>query len=120
ASTATTLAKITDNQKIKSQCLEVVNKYDGLLRPNIMQRTVADKSVRLVSRAANFTDKSNRLFVWNRVWEKDIKKSGNAALQGNTKDEENLVQDVSHGNHVIEYIVTAHESGNKNWGRDDV
>jgi hypothetical protein len=32
----------------------------------------------------------------------------------------NIIQDVSHGNHVVSYIIAAYEFGNKNWTLADI
>ena len=55
----------------------------------------------------------NNAYVWNSTYD-DV--SGTDA-SGTKKS---VIQDVSHGNHVVAYIIAAHEFGDKNWSKTDI
>lgn len=96
ASTALVLNKISSNETIKKQTLELRNTFDGMLK-------------------GNFTPQgASRALSWNQTWNNKTK--GNAK----SKSKSELIQDVSHGNHIVEYLVSAYEFGNKNWTKEDL
>lgn len=87
------LAEITNNQEIKEQVIEVQRQYDLLLKRNLKIKKGA--------------------YIWNSTYD-DVK--GTDAY----KDKIVRVQDVSHGNHVVLYIISAYKLGNLNWTLLDV
>lgn len=93
AGVASYLNKITYDDKIKEQTIRVVQQYDRLLRRNLKIRRGA--------------------YVWNSTYDNV---SGTEALGSSSS----IIQDVSHGNHVISYVVAAYELGNTNWTKRDL
>jgi len=87
------LGALTKNQEIKNQTKEVQRQYDMLLKRNL-------KNV-------------NNAYIWNSTYD-DV--TGTNA-QGANKP---IIQDVSHGNHVVAYIIAAHEFGSPNWTKNDI
>lgn len=87
------LREISNNDSIKVQATELISQYDRLLRRNLELR--------------------NGAYVWNSTYN-DV--TGTDAI----RSAEVIVQDVSHGNHVISYVISAYELGNKNWRLDDL
>lgn len=87
------LAILTDNQKIKKQTTELQRQYDLLLKRNLKI--------------------SNGAYKWNSTYD-------NVNGTGAYKEKLKRIQDVSHGNHVVLYIVSAYELGNPNWTFKDV
>lgn len=90
------LEMITSNEEIQAQCRILYQSYDLLLRRNFRPHPL-----------------DNTAYVWNSTYD-DV--TGTFAV----KAEETLIQDVSHGNHVISYVVAAYELGNQNWKREDI
>ena len=93
AGVAMYLGKLTNNKVIKEQCSTYLNQYDILLKRNFKSK--------------------GQGYIWNSTYD-DV--TGTDA--GTSKTE--ITQDVSHGNHVISYIVAAYEAGNRNWTLDDI
>lgn len=87
------LGALTKNQEIKNQTKEVQRQYDLLLKRNL--RTV------------------NNAYIWHSTYD-DV--SGTDA----STQRKAIIQDVSHGNHVVAYIVAAYEFGNENWTKTDI
>lgn len=87
------LGAISDNPLIKSQAENVVADYDMLLKRNLIEVEGG--------------------YQWNATYD-DV--SGTDASSTSS----NSIQDVSHGNHVISYIVAAYEFGNENWTLSDL
>jgi len=87
------LREITEDKEIKRQTKEVQNQYDILLKRNL--KTV------------------NNTYIWHSTYD-DV--TGTDA-QGVNKP---IIQDVSHGNHVVAYIIAAYEFGNTNWTKNDI
>lgn len=87
------LYEITNRDDIKIQTTSLIQQYDKLLKRNLKLR--------------------NGGYVWNSTYD-DV--YGTDAKYSNV----DIIQDVSHGNHVISYVVAAHELGNKNWSEKDI
>lgn len=87
------LGEMTEDKEIKKQTKEVQRQYDMLLKRNL-------KNV-------------NNAYIWNSTYD-DV--TGTNA-QGANKP---IIQDVSHGNHVVAYIIAAHEFGSPNWTKNDI
>lgn len=87
------LNALTGSTEIKSQTEQLIEQYDTLLKRNLREIDGA--------------------YIWNSTYD-------NVEGTNATAVPENIVQDVSHGNHVVSYIVAAHEFGNKNWTLDDI
>ncbi|NGM73069.1 hypothetical protein [Sphingobacterium sp. SGL-16] len=93
AGIAQVLYLITPDPQVKSQCLTLVSEYDILLKRNL-------KVI-------------NNRYVWNSTYN-DVR---------NTDAEKiniNKIQDAAHANHVISYVILAHELRNNNWKRTDI
>ena len=90
------LKEITNNPVIKSQCKDVVNMFDLLLKRNLR----ADP---------NFPE----AFIWNSNWDNVD------GTQAQTSPPPSI-QDVSHGNHVIAYIAISKRLNNPNWTNADI
>lgn len=93
AGVAMYLGAISDNLAIKSQTETVVAHYDMLLKRNLIEVEGG--------------------YQWNSTYD-DV--SGTDA-KGSSRSS---IQDVSHGNHVISYIIAAYEFGNENWKLRDL
>lgn len=87
------LGAITNNHEIKRQTETLIKQYDTLLKRNLIEVEGG--------------------YIWNSSYD-DV--TGTYASPS-TRD---VIQDVSHGNHVIAYIVAAHKFGNKNWRKSDL
>lgn len=87
------LGEITNNEQIVKQTNEVQRQYDMLLKRNLQLKKGA--------------------YVWNSTYD-DVR--GTDAGKGKA----NVIQDGSHGNHVVAYVVAAYELGNKNWTKKDL
>jgi hypothetical protein len=87
------LNALTNNPNIKKQTKSLVSQYDLLLKRNL--RTVGDR------------------YVWNSTYD-NVKGTDAKKIQANH------IQDVSHGNQVVSYIVAAYEFGNPDWTLDDI
>lgn len=96
AGVAMYLEKISSNVEIQNQCNILRQSYDLVLRRNLRPHPL-DKEA----------------YVWNSTYD-DV--TGTFAI----KADESLVQDVSHGNHVVSYIVAAYELYNDTWKRRDI
>jgi hypothetical protein len=84
---------ITSNPDIKKHTETLVKQYNLLLKRNL--KVVGDR------------------YVWHSTYD-------NVAGTDAGGSSKNNVQDVSHGNHVISYIVAAYELGNPDWNLDDI
>src|SRR5690606_27986256 len=87
------LGEITNNEQIVKQTNEVQRQYDMLLKRNLQLKKGA--------------------YVWNSTYD-DVR--GTDAGKGKAI----VIQDGSHGNHVVAYVVAAYELGNKNWTKKDL
>jgi hypothetical protein len=96
AGVAMYLEKLTSNSEIQEQCRILRESFDLLLRRNLRPHPL-DKTA----------------FVWNSTYD-DV--TGTFAI----KPDEWLVQDVSHGNHVVSYIVAAYKLDKTTWNRRDI
>ncbi len=90
------LSKLSTNPTIKKQCKNLVNEYDILLKRNLRPNPQKPTA-----------------YIWNSTYD-NVK--GTQAI----KTEPSIIQDVSHANHVITYLVIAHELGSSNWDRTEV
>lgn len=87
------LEQISSNAEIRSTAKEVYTSYDTLLKRNLK-------------------DVGGR-YVWNSTYD-DV--TGTDAVSAEVVK----VQDVSHGNHVVTYIINAYEQGDPSWTLDDI
>jgi hypothetical protein len=93
AGVAMYLNKISVNQDVNKQTAILISQYDTILRNNFKNK--------------------GRGFVWNATYD-DVKGTHAA------KTDVAIIQDVSHGNHVVSYIVAAYEFRNPNWTITDI
>lgn len=87
------LNKLSENEVIKSQTEVLVNQYDCLLKRNLKLKENG--------------------YVWNSTYD-NVEGTYASAVSGD------IIQDVSHGNHVVAYIIAAFELGNENWSKEDI
>lgn len=87
------LSEITSNGKIRKQAKKLYRSYDRLLKRNF--------------------EVINNQYVWNRTYDKVL-------FSGAIPSSEPLIQDTSHGNNVISYIIAAYDLGNSNWTSLDI
>lgn len=87
------IGALSKDNKIKEQCQALVEQFDILLKRNFKTHCQG--------------------YIWNRTYDNI------SGTDANT-NKVDLVQDVSHGNHVISYIIAAYEFNNKNWTLVDV
>lgn len=96
AGVAMYLSKMTQDAAIKKQCEKMQHDYDLLIKRNLKP------------------DPNNReAYIWNSTYDNV---TGTDAIA--TKP--SIIQDVSHGNHVISYIVAAYELGDSSWTLTDL
>lgn len=93
AFTALYLNKITTSDEIKEQTALVVSQFDKLLKRNLFIR--------------------NDAYLWKSSY---VNVKDTYGYKSSIED----IQDVSHGNHIITYIVASYEIGNENWTIDDI
>lgn len=93
AGVAMYVGELSENESIRKQCNSLVIQYDTLLKRNFKTQGEG--------------------YVWNCTY--DYVKGTDADAS-----KEKIMQDVSHGNHVVSYIIAAYEFGNKNWILKDV
>jgi len=87
------LNKMSKNNIIITQTYELMQHYDLLLKRNLK--------------------KSKGAYIWHSTYD-DI--SGTDAQSS----EQEIIQDVSHGNHVLAYVTSAYELKNTNWKKKDI
>lgn len=87
------LNQLTHNEQIKEQTKSLIQQYDTLLKRNLKP--------------------AGRAYVWNATYD-DVTNTDAS------KAKENIIQDGSHGNHVVSYIIAAYELRNPNWTLKDV
>lgn len=90
------LKEITTDPVIKTQCIELYNMYDLLLKRNFKSNPAVPQA-----------------YIWNSTWD-DV--SGTQALPVSST----AIQDVAHGNHVISYVTASKKFGNTNWRDEEV
>lgn len=90
------LKELTDKPVIKTQCQDVVNMFDLLLKRNL-----------------KYNPKFPDAYTWNSTWD-NVQGTHAQAASPST------IQDVSHGNHVIAYIATAKRYNNPNWTAENI
>lgn len=102
ATTALYLAKITENLEIREIADDFHKTFSASLKRNLQ---VKRKS-------------GNEMYVWNSTWDypftklqKERKESGKDKAQA---------QDVSHGNHVIQFVLASYDMGTNEWKRSDI
>lgn len=91
ASIALILERISSNNRIKSEARSLYNQFDVLLKRNLKDNPIHPNT-----------------YKWNSTW--DDVRSTNAI--GSKKS---IIQDVSHGNQVVSYIMLSRRLNNKNW-----
>lgn len=96
AGTAMYLEKITTNFSIRRQCAKLVTDYDLLLKRNLRSSPTVSQT-----------------YIWNSTY--DNTTGTNAA-----ETDRPIIQDVSHGNHVVSYIVASYELGSSTWTHADI
>ncbi|HRO85696.1 MAG TPA: hypothetical protein PK110_12800 [Niabella sp.] len=87
------LNAVTANPEIKSQTTLLIQQYDTLLKRNL--RAYQDG------------------YIWNSTYD-------NVERSFAGKSSESIIQDVSHGNHVVSYIISAYVMESKNWTLNDI
>ena len=87
------LGAITSNSEIQSQTSFLIEQYDILLKRNFIEVEGG--------------------YIWNSTYD-DV--TGTYATSASS----DIIQDVSHGNHVLAYIIAAHKFGNENWGDEQI
>ncbi|MFT3750087.1 MAG: hypothetical protein QM768_17350 [Agriterribacter sp.] len=90
------MEKITSDAEIKTQAKEVYTMFDILLKRNLQPNPDHPEA-----------------YVWNSTWD-DV--SGTDAIASGQP----VIQDVSHGNHVLSYITAAKGMGNTNWSDAEI
>ncbi|MCO5235651.1 MAG: hypothetical protein M9933_05215 [Chitinophagaceae bacterium] len=85
------LKEITTDSVIRTQCLEMIDMYDLLLKRNFKSNLVTPQS-----------------YIWNSSW--DNVSGTDASIPNDI-----VLQDVSHGNHVLSYVTIAKKMENSNW-----
>lgn len=90
------LKEITKNNEIKKECTELYNTFDLLLKRNLKLNP-------------SYPD----AYIWNSTWDNV---DGTQAKM----DTSTVIQDVSHGNHIISYLNNSFEVGNTNWSNNDI
>ncbi|HTN09003.1 hypothetical protein [Agriterribacter sp.] len=90
------LKEITVDPLIRTQCIEMHNMYDLLLKRNLKSNPAVPQA-----------------YVWNCSWD-DV-----SGTQANVVDEV-VLQDVSHGNHVLSYLTVSKKMGNPNWSDSEI
>ncbi len=93
AGVAMYLHVLTNNPKIKKHTKTLVKQYDRLLKRNL--KTKGDR------------------YVWHSTYD-NVRGTDAKGIHANH------IQDVSHGNQVVSYIVAAYELGNPDWTRDNI
>lgn len=87
------LNKLSKNAKVIRTSELLVKKYDILLKRNMRDKDLG--------------------YVWNSTYDNI---SGIQVFKG----KDNIIQDISHGNHVVSYIVAAYEIKSPAWNVDDL
>jgi hypothetical protein len=90
------LKEITTDPLIKTQCIELYNMYDLLLKRNLKPNPAFPQA-----------------YIWNCSWD-DV-----SGTQANVVTDV-VLQDVSHGNHVLSYVTVSKKMGNSNWSDDEM
>lgn len=90
------LKEITSDWEVREQCIEVQAQYDLLLKRNLKPNP-----------------KFTSAYIWNSTYD-------NIAGTDAMKTKPSTVQDVSHGNHVINYIVSAFQLDDTCWSLGDI
>lgn len=90
------LERISDNIEIQKQCEELYQTYDMLLKRNLKHHPVEIGA-----------------YIWNSTYD-------NVSNTFAIKADKSIIQDVSHGNHVVSYIVAAYELESLNWQHRDI
>lgn len=96
AGVALYLSKMTTDPQIKRQCEKLQKDYDLLLKRNFKPNPYFPSA-----------------YVWNSTYD-------NTQGTDATETKLGIIQDVSHGNHVVSYIVAAYELGDKDWTKEDI
>ena len=90
------LEEITADPVIRQQCIELYNMYDLLLKRNLKSNPTVPQA-----------------YVWNCSWD-DV-----SGTQANVVNDV-VLQDVSHGNHVLSYLTAAKKMGSSNWSDSEM
>ncbi|HTN08998.1 hypothetical protein [Agriterribacter sp.] len=90
------LKNMTADSLIKKECEKLQQEYDLLLKRNLKPNPAYPSA-----------------FYWNTTYDNT---DGTDAVETRPA----IVQDVSHGNHVVSYIVAAYKMGDKNWLPEDI
>lgn len=90
------LQKLTRDSRVYRQAKKLQQDYDKLLRRNLKPNPDHPSA-----------------YIWHSTYD-DVEGTGASEA------DKAIIQDVSHGNHVVSYIVAAYEMGDGNWTRDDV
>jgi hypothetical protein len=100
ATIAILLSKMSEDKSKRDSYISFYNSYDRLLRKNL-----------------HIVNKNNKeCYVWNSTWDNI---PGNAIKNQKPRDKP-AIQDVAHGNHVLQYVTTAYGLKNQNWTAKDI
>lgn len=102
AMTALYLYPITNNKVNKNIYKQVISEYNKGLKQNFKLKNL-DKDY---------------YYQWNSTW--DIPFTRLQKSKKRTGKEQDEIQDVAHGNQVVEYIIAAHEMGYPDWSYLDL
>jgi len=91
------LEKLSNDKDEKKQYRDFLNLYNQQLKSNL--RLTKDNA-----------------YIWNMTWDNPWP----FGTECNKKEENEIIQDVDHGNHVVAYIIAAYELGDENWTKQDV
>lgn len=90
------LKEMTSNSDIKGECKKAQEQYDTLLKRNLKLNPTCQSA-----------------WVWNSTYDNTMGTDANAT-------ESSIIQDVSHGNHVVAYITAAYQLGDMCWRSEDI
>lgn len=90
------LKEIAVDPLIRTQCIELYNMYDLLLKRNLKSNPAVPQA-----------------YTWNCSWD-DV-----SGTQANVVTDV-VLQDVSHGNHVLSYVTASKKMGNTNWSDGEI
>jgi len=102
ASTALLLYELSTNVENKKVYKIVYNKFDQALRNNLNIKRI----------------NGYPCYVWNSTWDKPFTDKLNEWQKN--KREKPLVQDVTHGNHIVQYAIYATELQVNGWSRNNL
>jgi len=99
ANTALFLSKISYNEDYVKIYKDFYRGFDKALRDNLKKRTI----------------NQHACYIWNSTFDKPFTKQLKNAGKYKAR-----IQDVSHGNRVIQYVISSHELGIGEWTKEDL